>query len=432
MEIQRLVVEDGNNSLAVDFHPRLTVLVDENPVIRSGVIAELIDALGPARPGVHVELTDSESRRLAVFRPSGGRHRVVDIERSEDLSALYLAPGDRVDILGRAGLDPAAWARLGHIGANHLDRGLDTGTDNHRWARTLAAVDQDEFWAAADRLSKAHDRLASAQEAAGGADAAAGAAFESAAAAHERTLAARSVHAKILKLGLGVALASGAAGGGAWFVDPWTGKGLLGLAAVALVVTLLHGRHAARAAKAERAVLAAVGQHDYEIYASLSGRLADAGARGELLAVAAEVDEADARWRAVAGDIPAEWAQSNRDPIERLAARRADGAGRRELEGLEELEGTLGETARLLIDRLVVLRTQGITRERLPLVLDEPFSGMTAAERAKMLEVVSRLAMGHQVILATGDRAIAEWASRLGEDAGAIARVQFNVPAASA
>ena len=160
VELQRLVVEDSEMALAVDFHSGLTVAFHENPAVRARFIDRLIDGLGPGHPGVHLELTDAQNRHLAVFRPHGNRHRVIDIDSAQDISAQYASPDDRVDVLGRAGLDVATVLELIRMTAQQVDGGSNTGTDNHRLARQLAGVDQKQLWEAAAALRDAESLLA--------------------------------------------------------------------------------------------------------------------------------------------------------------------------------------------------------------------------------------------------------------------------------
>ena len=45
---------------------------------RDGLVGEFVGSLGSARPGVHLEVCTDDDRHLAVFRPMGAAHRVVD------------------------------------------------------------------------------------------------------------------------------------------------------------------------------------------------------------------------------------------------------------------------------------------------------------------------------------------------------------------
>ena len=93
--------------LAVDINPALTVASHENPAVRLDFITGLIDGLGPGPAGTHLELVDDLGRHLAVFRPRGGPHRVIDVDAGTDVTPQFAAVAPRVDVLARSGLDPA-------------------------------------------------------------------------------------------------------------------------------------------------------------------------------------------------------------------------------------------------------------------------------------------------------------------------------------
>jgi len=78
---ERLVIEADDNNFSVEFHPRLTVIAGVGRLEREGLINELVGALGSSRSGVHAELATDSGGRFAVFRPTGGRHRVIDVEQ---------------------------------------------------------------------------------------------------------------------------------------------------------------------------------------------------------------------------------------------------------------------------------------------------------------------------------------------------------------
>src|ERR1700712_2437929 len=86
VRFERMVIEAGSNTFSLIAHPRLTVIAGVGHVERDALVGELLGSLGSARSGVHVELVDDTGRRLAVFRPRNGRHLVVDIDRTCDVS----------------------------------------------------------------------------------------------------------------------------------------------------------------------------------------------------------------------------------------------------------------------------------------------------------------------------------------------------------
>ena len=57
MRVDRLVLEAAGRSVALDLHPRLTVVNGVGGVEREGLVSEFVGALGSRRSGVHLELT---------------------------------------------------------------------------------------------------------------------------------------------------------------------------------------------------------------------------------------------------------------------------------------------------------------------------------------------------------------------------------------
>ena len=80
MQFERLVIESGDNSIAFDLHPRLTVISGLSQMERDGLVNEFIGALGNSRSGIHLELVSDDGNRFAVFRPNGAEHRVIDVD----------------------------------------------------------------------------------------------------------------------------------------------------------------------------------------------------------------------------------------------------------------------------------------------------------------------------------------------------------------
>ena len=105
MRYERLVIEADDNHFSVEFHPRLTVISGVARLEREGLINELVGALGSSRSGVHAELATDSGGRFAVFRPTGGRHRVIDVEQAEDITRFFANSEGEIDVLARAGLD---------------------------------------------------------------------------------------------------------------------------------------------------------------------------------------------------------------------------------------------------------------------------------------------------------------------------------------
>lgn len=418
MELQRLVIEDADSTLAVDFHPGLTVASHENPAVRHRFMHGLVEALGPGRDGLHLELVDAGGRHLAVFRPYGADHQVIDIDSAEVVTAEFAAPGGRVDVLGKGGLDVATANRRLRVNANQLDRGSETGTDNDRLARQLAAVDQAQLWTAAEQLAAAKARLDALTDGQAGLAVERARAYESAIEARLVTARAEAAHRRILRLGLGIA--GGLAGVAVVLMlfehllddDRWTARALLVLAVVALLLALWDRRKLARARQLERRALAGTGSTSFASLTRSVGPLADDATRAAVLAAAEQHEPLAARFRIVAGGAPLDWALAHRRVIQELALRRRQSTAYLAAD-LAGDDGALADAARVLVDRVVELREVGIEHERFPLVLDEPFIGLDPGDTVRLLETVRRLAQSHQVVLVTGDPNIESWAARL-------------------
>lgn len=416
VEVKRLVVEEASNTLAVDFHAGLTIAFHENPVVRNRCLADLLDALGAGRPGLHLELIDHERHHLAVFRPHGGQHRVIDIDTATDVSATYRARGDRVDVLGRLGIDPDTAARMLRVGARQIDRAPDTGTDNHRDARRLAAAEPADLWDAATELHAAETALAAAERDLPGADLDAATAFERIATTHDSTAAALATHRPVQRLGVGVSAACLLVGAALLAFDEnigdngFTGRILVVLGLLAAVVTAID-RFAMRAARrTEKAVLREAGATGYADAAARAGTLAEADRRHALMGAATRHDATRRRWVELAGQTSASWALAHRPAIEALAAQKGE-LRRVGAEHLANDDSGVADSARVLVDKIIHLQEVGTTREQLPLLLDEPFVGQAPIDVQRLLSTLHRMARQHQIVLVTGDPYVQAWAT---------------------
>lgn len=74
-------------------------------------------------------------------------------------------------------------------------------------------------------------------------------------------------------------------------------------------------------------------------------------------------------------------------------------------------ESGVADSARVLVDKIIELQEVGVTREQLPLLLDEPFSGHAPLEVERMLSTIHRMSAHHQILLVTGDPYIQAWAT---------------------
>ncbi|MFN0027778.1 MAG: hypothetical protein ACKV2O_11465 [Acidimicrobiales bacterium] len=491
MEIQRLVAEDDDSVVAVDFHPRLTVAYHENPVIRRGFLISVLHALGAGRAGLHLELVDGTNHKLAVFRPRGGSHRVVDIDTGADVSARYQLPDGRADLLARLGVDHFAAVQLLRCGAadmpqppggwgagrpstspggGNVARG-SSGTDNDADAAFLASLDQARLWAAALAARDADIALARARAALPGVGAAQLARAEHLQQAEEARTRGVELHRPIARFGTMLAVGCLIIGLVLLALDAriadngFTGWLLviLGLLASPLA-TFEHFRtHQARrieqASLARAAELAGGSSSDggrdapNPVFAAPVSHLADPWRR-QALAQALEASErCGGEWQALAGGVSSWWALRHRSAIESLAAQhggaRANGvqfgvqldqpaAGvqpgqpRSDDPAVGAHAPLLAAAAKLLSDRLGELRAVGADRERLPLLLDEPFAGMDPEQLLPLVETLVARSADHQIVLITGDPLVRDWvAERPADDAVRLVRLgRFMGPSA--
>jgi hypothetical protein len=443
LELQRLVIDDGEQSVSADFHPGLTVVALGEPGYRTRFVSGLLESLGGDRDGVHLELTDRNGHYLVVFRPAASPHRVIDADAGGEVTASFTRAGGSVDLLGGSGIDRTAGLRLMHLGPYEVEHADDSGTDDHRLAHHLATLDQAQLWELADQLAAAERRLAEATaalidqpavggrsnsdagEAAHGPQGGHGAngalvvqharAIELADEARSQVELAAKAHRSVMRLGLLVAGACTGVGllllalNGVLQDNNWTAKALLLLAVVSLVVALADRRHLSATKRQERRMRAALPESSRLALELRSGPLADDMARTAVLETAAQHDLLTTRWRLLSGGVAVKWALANRAAIETLAHRRQTTSEHLGAEFKSE-RGAPADTARLVVHRLLELRAVGPQHERLPLVLEEPFLHLEATERVRLLETVLRMAADQQVVLVTSDARAIAWA----------------------
>ncbi len=434
MRVERFVIEAGDTTFTLDLHPRLTIVAGMGQVERESLIGELIGALGGSRPGVHVELEERSGRHLAVFRPTGGRHRVVDVDLARDVTSEMADEGGSCDLLEHLGLDHAAARRT-----MCFDSGdLVTSSDRGRSIEVLAGLDQRRLWAAADALHQADDDLSVEAKALGTSpeDAliidtveARHFAVERAADAFEDTRRRTFYIGGFSSVATipGVLLADGA------------GLGFLGIALVAVLASLLARARLIRANKAEDAALREAGASSYLGFQleRVNALLGDDTSRLALMGRAGTRRDALAEWQQLAGDIPVAWALEHREEVQ--AASRL----RREVDALGTLssnapalaDDTTDELAHALVTRLAEARSVG--GEGLPLVLDDPFARLDASMKPLLLELLGRSSGEPQIVFLTADEDVASWA-RLEALTGEMSLIEprpaadrYSAPAAS-
>jgi hypothetical protein len=420
MRVERLVIEAGENTLTLDLHPRLTVVAGIGRVEREGLVGELIGALGGSRPGLHLEIEERSGRHLAVFRPTTGRQRIVDVDRASDVTAEFVDADGGCSLLTRLGLDSRSARRVMRFGAADLA----TSSNRRQAVEVLAALDQRRVWGTAETLRRAEGDLTSEAEAIGSAPEDA-AIIDEVEARHNAVEQAveqfETTRKRTFWVGGACALATIPS------VAAVGVEGLLfaALAALSVLASLRARARVGRAAKAEEEALAEAGASSYLGFQlqRVNGLLANDSTRKALMDVAGARRQALAEWQQLAGDIPVEWALANREEIQEAARLR------REVDVLGSISTTVpdvsndltGELAHVLVTRLAEARAVG--GEGMPLLLDDPFQQLAPSVKPLLLELLGRSAGEPQIVFLTEDEDVASWA-RLEALTGEVALIE--------
>lgn len=418
MRYERLVIDAGDeNTFALDFHPRLTVVTGVGRMEREGLMAELVGVLSSNRAGGALEVTDDRGRHLAIFRPQGKRHMVVDIDAGSDLSASYRNENGEIDLLGAEGLDQMTAKRRMRVTGTDLT----TRTQSAELIRRLAGCDQTALWKTADRVNITESELNRVAADAGTApeDLEMVEAIEH---RHAEFEAAQAGHEKVRRLTfLLAALCTVAAVPVAMFVNPVYALGALVPATAITAWSFIMYRRLEKAREAEQQALERVGATSYLGFhlQRVNTLLASEQTRRQLMNVAeAHRDAADA-WMTLAGDVPVAWAYEHRDEIMSAARVRTRTEAANATRG-GDLATVLGEE---LVVRLSEARRLGSTGESFPLVLDDPFTGFDSSVKPALLELISDASHRQQILLLTEDPDVAAWA-RLESLTGALSVVE--------
>jgi hypothetical protein len=409
MRVERLVIEAGSNTFTLDLNPKLTVVAGMGQLERESLIGELIGSLSGNRPGVHVEIEDGKGRHLAVFRPEGARHRIVDVDSAKDVSEEHEQSDGRLDLIGRLGLDTKTARRAMRLTPSDMSAASHTDES----VGILAAADQTRLWTAADALRRSDDNLTSEAEAVGSGPEDA----EIIDKIEERHLRfERSVehHEKVRFYAVYV--------GGISMIGAIPASirfGLLGIpfllaAVITTLVAFAFRRRMENAQRLEEAALAEAGAQSYLGFhlQRVNGLLDNDQSRKRIMSAAGDRRQAMQAWQMVAGEIPVDWAIAHREEIQ--AASRL----RRDVDALGSLSTTAptiaknvtAELAHVLVTRMSELRSVGRAGESLPLILDDPFQQVDPSVKPLLLELLSSGAGSPQIIFLTEDEDVASWA----------------------
>ena len=410
MYFERLVIEAGDNTFTLALHPRVTVIAGVGRLEREGLVSELVGALSSSRAGVHLELVEDTGRHLAVFRPHGARHRVVDVEQGLDISNQFVAGDGSIDLLARAGLDPRTAKRYLRMNASDLT----TSTQSEQLIRDLAAVDQAALWSAADHVTICDDQLQAEAEATGSSPEDA-AVVEQIEQRHAAFLRAQEDHDRVRRLAFFTAAFSALGAIPLSILEgPLTAMPFVLFAAVATGISMLYWRRMEGARSKENAVLEQAGASSYLGFhlQRVNGLLATDQNRRRLMEAAEAYREALAGWELVAGPVQVQFAIDHHEEI--MAAARM----RREVGDLSAITASAPALdndlttgmAHALIGRLAQLRHVGPNGDSFPLILDDPFIELDSSVKPGLLELLGRAASQQQIVFLTEDDDVASWA----------------------
>lgn len=407
MHFERLVIEAGDNTFTLELHPRLTVIAGVGRLEREGLVSELVGALSSSRAGVHLELVEDSGRHLAVFRPHGGRHRVVDVEQGLDISNHFVAADGTIDLLARAGLDPRSAKRFLRMNASDLT----TSGQSDQLIRDLAAIDQAALWSAADHVTICDDQLQAEAEATGSSPEDA-AVVEQIEARHAAFLRAQEDHDRVRRLSFFTAAFSTLGAIPLSILEgPLTAMPFVLFAAVATGISMLYWRRMENARAKENAVLEQAGASSYLGFhlQRVNGLLATDQNRRRLMEAAEAYREALAGWEQVAGPVQVQFAIDHHEEIMAAARMRRDVTALAQSMPAVDNDLTTG-MAHALIGRLAQLRKVGPRGESFPLILDDPFIELDSSVKPSLLELLGRAASHQQIVFLTEDDDVASWA----------------------
>lgn len=421
MRFTRLVVEAERTTVSLGLHPRLTVVAGVDERVRAGLVDELIGGLGSNRSGVHLELVDDQGRHLAVFRPTGGAHRVIEVDDGVDVTDEFRAHDGRIDLFAHHGVDGRrARASL------HLDRErLAADTQRDELVNRLAELEQGSLWSAASRVLVTDEQLRDLGiEAEEGVDEAE--LIEAVERRHQSVETAVDQQQRLRRSATIVAAFCLAAAAVVSLASPARAIPILALAVISVVLMLLYRARVEAAIRLESAALAEAGAESYLSFVvqRVDGMLSGTEQRRHTIAAAEDHRAAAVQWTRLAGDVSVEWAMAHHEEIEATARLR------RQLRSLGQVSSTAPEideetadVAHALMSHLGRLRRLGSSGESFPLILDDPFGGVPASTKLSLLELLARTAGSPQVILLTDQDDVASWA-RLEALTGEVALVE--------
>lgn len=407
MRIERLVTETEFHSVALDFHPRLTVIGGLDARDREELVDEVLAGLAGVRSGIHLELLADSGSRFAVFRPSAARHRIVEIDTRLDVTESFADADGRIDLLRRSDLD----VESARCAVRLTAADLVGATDHDRMIQSLANANQSELWVAADELA-ASQRQLEAEATAAAAENDDNDAADELERRHEALESLRRRAEQLLKAtAIAGAVAVLATILGVVFGAPVIAAPPAAIAVALAARVLLMRRQIQTQSDAEANALAEFGAQSYLGFhiQRVNGLFDSDQARRSLMAAAEAQRAAFGRWTQVAGTAELAWALRHRGEIDAAARTR------REVFGsdtpTETVEGPqVIQTAHAIVRRLGELRHLGVGDESFLALLDEPFEGLSDESIPPLLELLVRSSEHQQIVLLTDSPAVVSWA----------------------
>lgn len=409
MRLERLIIDSGEHTLATDFHPKLTVIGGLDSASRAALAGEVIDSLAGARPGIHLEV-EVGGRSLTVFRPSSGRHRVIDTDSVADVTEEHLGADGTIDLFAALGVDRTLARNTMRLTREDL---TIRGATDELVAR-LSAVDQAELWDAALALKTA-DEVLGRVSADAGTSATDVALVDAVEETHAALVEATDAYERIRLISLTIADV-GAIAGLFRLVDESFGSALpfFLLAVVGVALGLYYRASVQSARAAEREVLKHAGADDYASFhlERVSALLDSDAERRKFMRAVGEHRHAAERWSAIAGDISLSFALQHQAKI-RAAAELHHGVGAMHVlsdDAPQISADVTAELAQALVSRIEAVRALTGGNESLPLVVDDPFGDLEPTMKPMLLEMLSSTAGSPQLIVLTADEDVTSWA----------------------
>lgn len=407
VRLERLVIGSGDHTLSADFHPDLTVIGGLSPSTREALAGEIVDAMAGARPGVHLEVR-SRGRSLTVFRPGTGRHRVIDTDSVQDVTDAHLGPDGDIDLFAAVGVDRDVARRTIRLTRDDLV----PESESDAWIARLAGTDQEALWDTAMRC-RAAERLLEQASAGGGVSMNDAPIVREVEERHAALVAATESYDRIRLLALTIGTVGAVGAVGMVNLDAQgTALPFLLIALFGVVLALRYRRAVDDAARAERNVLRQAGADDYSSfhYQRVSTLLDTDRERRAFMRAVGDHRRAMSAWAGVAGRVPLAFAIEHEGDVRAAAELHAGSGVHSTSEAGSGAEGDVAaELAQVILARVRAVRalTEG---EPLPLVVDDPFGGLTPALKPVLLEMLAAQAGNVQIVVVTADADVVAWA----------------------